>query len=363
MEPVVVFSTPRTLPSVKQLTGRVVVLDIAFAADGMGTPFDETTLAFIKALGSRLAAWIDHHDHDRHVDFAGDTRFTLATKAQHGACPEMVTPELVRTVGPVDTIVCHLDLDGLYSAVKWILDGHEPYPGADDDARCVDTRIGEPSATGLLIDKALRAHFRDEGLKHRVIRYLVGRLKDRALEKELKEAAADFDRMAAESRRLAAAYQKRGARAVFVDVSADETRRQAARKQDYDKTLLLMLGQELAPVAIVRDQGSITVAAAFDSGIDFVQLFELGGGMPTRVSLPESRLPLVLEKLGVRRFIRRCSCRGRGTPRAGRSFYTGRRPTARRIGPAPRRAAESLRSKSPSRSCACLRRGTPGRRR
>lgn len=38
--------------------------------------------------------WVDHHDHDRHVDFAGDDRFVLATKAQHGACPEMVTPEL-----------------------------------------------------------------------------------------------------------------------------------------------------------------------------------------------------------------------------------------------------------------------------
>jgi hypothetical protein len=41
----------------------------------------------------------------------------------------------------------------------------------------------------------------------------------------------------------------------------------------------------------------ITVAAAFDSGLDFVKLLGLGGGMPTRVSLKESRLDEVLEKL------------------------------------------------------------------
>src|SRR5579863_2444071 len=195
--PEIVFATPRNLPAAKKLRGRVVVLDIAFAADGMGTPFDETTGAFIRELGGRLAAWVDHHDHDRFVDFAHDSRFTLATKAQHGACPEMVTPALVNDAGPVDTIVAHLDLDGIYAAVKWCLGGKEPYPGADDDARAVDTRIGEPGPTGELVDKALRAHFRDEGLKHRIVRWLVDGMKDKALGREIAEAAADFDRMAA----------------------------------------------------------------------------------------------------------------------------------------------------------------------
>src|SRR5437764_8406589 len=101
--PELVFSTPRNLPNARKLRGRVVVLDIAFAADGMGTPFEETTGAFSRALGGRLAAWVDHHDHERHEQFKADPRFTLATKAEHGACPEMVTPELVRAAGPVDT--------------------------------------------------------------------------------------------------------------------------------------------------------------------------------------------------------------------------------------------------------------------
>jgi hypothetical protein len=265
------------------------VLDIAFAADGMGTPFEETTGAFIRELGGRLAAWVDHHDHDRFVDFAGDKRFTLATKAEHGACPEMVTPEVVREAGPIDTIVAHLDLDGIYSAVKWVLGGVEPYAGADADARAVDTRIGTPGATGELVDKALRAHFRDEGLKHRIVRWLVDGMRDKALGREIAEAAADFDRMAAETARLAGLYEPRG-KAVYVDAG---THAQAP----FDKTMLLLEGQKRAPVAIVRDAGMITLAAAFDSGIDFVKLLELGGGMPTRVSIKEARLDEVLQKL------------------------------------------------------------------
>jgi hypothetical protein len=287
--PHLVFATPRGLPDPRKLFGRVVVLDIAFGADGMGTPFEETTRAFIDALAGRLAAWVDHHDHERHREFAGDPRFYLANKADHGACPEMVTPEIVKDAGPIDTIVCHGDLDGLYSAAKWLLLGKEPYPGADDDARAVDTRIGQPGPVGERIDKALRARFRDEGLKHRVVKYLVGGLKDRAFSDEIGAAALEFERSATESERLAGLYERRG-RAVVVDAGT-------FARGPYDKTLLLLKGQTTAEVAIVRDAGTITLAAAFDSGIDFIKLLELGGGMPTRVSLKESRLEEVLEKL------------------------------------------------------------------
>ncbi len=287
--PVMVFTTPRKLPDVDSLSGRVAVVDIAFTADGMGTPFEEMTGPFIARLGSRLAAWVDHHDHERHRDFAADPRFVLSTKAQHGACPEMVTPAVVAAAGPVDTIVAHNDLDGLYAAAKWILGGEEPYPGADDDARAVDTRLGAPGPTGELIDKALRARFRDEPLKHRVVRFLVGGLRDKEHRAVIREAAAQFDRMADEARRLAGFYERRG-RAVYVDA-------QRLARCPYDKTLLLLEGQGQAEVAIVRDSGTIAAAAAFDSGIDFIRLLGLGGGMPTRVSLKEARLAELLGKL------------------------------------------------------------------
>jgi hypothetical protein len=59
----------------------------------------------------------------------------------------------------------------------------------------------------------------------------------------------------------------------------------------------LLAGQAKAPVAIVRDSGMLTIAAGFDSGWDFVAMFELGGGMPTRVTIPEQKLDTVIAKI------------------------------------------------------------------
>ena len=86
--PHLAFGSPRVLPKVKNLVGRVVVVDVAFAATvGSSISYDAVTLPFLTALGDRLAAWVDHHDHERHVDHRGDRRFVLATKAEHGGCP------------------------------------------------------------------------------------------------------------------------------------------------------------------------------------------------------------------------------------------------------------------------------------
>jgi len=280
------YLTPRTLPPAERLAGRVAVLDVAFASEGGGSSFEKTTRPFIDALGSRLAAWVDHHDHERHADYKGDARFVLSTKAEHGACPEMVTPEVVRAAGPVDTVAVHLDLDGLYSGAKWVLGGVEPYDGADADARAVDTRRGTPGPIATRIDRALRARFRDETLKHRVVQYLVARAKAPTLWEEIDRAAREIDPLLDESRRLAGRYELREGVA-YVE----------AQGRPYDKTELLLLGQERAPVAVVRDSGALTIAADFESGFDFVRLFQLGGGMPTRVTVPEARHAEVMGKL------------------------------------------------------------------
>jgi hypothetical protein len=295
------YLTPRTLPPAEKLAGRVAVLDIAFASEGGGSSFEKTTLPFIRGLGARLAAWVDHHDHERHVDYAGDRRFVLSTKAEHGACPEMITPEIVRDAGPVDTVAVHLDLDGLYSGAKWVLAGVEPYEGADADARAVDTRRGTPGPIAARIDRALRARFRDETLKHRVVQYLVARTKAPVLWEEIELAAREIDPLLDESRRLADRYELREGVA-YVE----------AKGKPYDKTELLLLGQERAPVAVVRDAGALTIAADFESGFDFVRLFQLGGGMPTRVTVPEARLSEVLGKLAAETAKRR-TAGGAGT--------------------------------------------------
>jgi hypothetical protein len=197
-----------------------------------------------------------------------------------------VTPEVVQAAGPVDTVAMHLDLDGLYSGAKWVLGGVEPYEGADVDARAIDTRRGQPGPIAARIDRALRARFRDETLKHRVIQYLVARTKAPVLWDEIEQAARLIDPLLDESRRLADGFR------VENGVAYAE-----AGGKPYDKTELLLLGQEKAPVAVVRDSGSLTIAADFESGFDFVKTFDLGGGMPTRVTVPEARHAEVMTKL------------------------------------------------------------------
>lgn len=289
--PHVAYGTPRKLPKAKDLPGRVVVLDIAFAAETGGASFEKVTKKLIDGLGGRLAMWVDHHDHARHVEYADDPRFVLSTKAQNPACPQMVTPERVAAAGAVDTICCHGDFDGLCAAAKWILGGEEPYEGADADARAIDTRMGTPSPRAATMDRALRARPRDDGLKGLIVRFLAGGAIDKSLWEPIAEAAREFEKTEAEARRLAERYRVLGDVAI-----ADATE----RRGPYDKTLLLLIGQERARIAVVYDETTVTCAARFDSGVDLLETFGLEGGMPTRVSLPRKKLPKVLEALGVR---------------------------------------------------------------
>lgn len=291
LTPELAFATPRKLPKASQLSGRVAVLDIAFAAANSGSGFEKVTLPFIAALGERLRAWVDHHDHAEHARYRDDPRFVLATKAEHGACPEMIVPELVARVGPVDTIVCHTDFDGLASAAKWMRGGIEPYPGCDDDARAIDTRLGTPSEIAERMDRALRGRARDRALFGLIVRHLARGLSDASLWEPIDAAAAELIPIEQETRRAAASYARLPPGVAVVDISHGVGK--------VDKTLLLLLGQEREPVSVVIDRDTVNVAARFDSGLNFLQLFGLAGGMPTRVSLPRTRLPAVCKALGI----------------------------------------------------------------
>ena len=287
--PALAFGTPRRLPKASELTGRVIVLDVAFAGVG-DKGFEKITLPFIDGLGDRLKAWVDHHDHEEHARFAGDPRFVLTSKAIHGACPELIDPPLVQRIGSYETICCHTDFDGLASAAKWIRQGIEPYEGCDADARAIDTRLGVPSPVAAMVDRALRARPRDRGLFGLVVRHLTLGLADRGLEREIERISREMEPIEKETRRVALRFQRLVGGVAAIDITGQGSL--------VDKTLLLLLGQELEPVSLVLDRDTVSVAARFDSGFNFLQLFGLSGGMPTRVALPRQRLPQILLALG-----------------------------------------------------------------
>jgi len=296
------FATPRKLPRARELPGRVVVLDVAFASEASSGGFEKITLPFIEELGPRLAGWIDHHDHVMHDRYRNDPRFVLSTKAEHGACPEMITPEIVGRVGPVETIVCHTDFDGLCSAAKWLRHGVEVYPGADADARAIDTRTSLPGPTGQRFDRAIRARPRDTALFGLIVRHLASGLADSTLWHEVDVAAAQLEPIEELTRKIARRYRvvelkprqpclPESIRSVaFVDATHDHGK--------YDKTQLLLLGQERAGIATVLDRDTLTLAARYGSGVSFLDLLGLSGGMPTLVSIPAKRLSEAFEKLG-----------------------------------------------------------------
>jgi hypothetical protein len=296
------FATPRKLPKASTIEGRAVVLDVAFASEASGGGFEKITKPFIDGLGPRLGAWVDHHDHAMHAAYREDPRFVLATKAEHGACPEMITPELVARVGKIDTIVCHIDFDGLCSAAKWMREGAEPYPGADDDARAIDTRLGTPSAIARRFDRAIRARPRDAALLGLIVRHLASGLSDETLWRPIDQAGAELEAIERTTLELAKRYRRIDLpRAVvpgctsiaFADVSSRKTTTR------YDKTMLLLLGQERAAIALLVDGDTLTLAAPFDSGLNFLNVLGLSGGMPTLVSVQRDRLSEVLGRLGV----------------------------------------------------------------
>jgi hypothetical protein len=290
------FATPRKLPKARDLNGRVVVLDLAFASEA-GGGFDKLTKPLIDGLGSRLAAWVDHHDHVLHAEYKKDPRFILATKAEHGACPEMITPDIVARAGEINTVVCHNDFDGLCSAAKWIRGGVEPYPGADDDARAVDTRIGTPSPTAVRIDRALRALRGGFALSGLIVRHLSDGLADASLWQPIDEAGAQMIAVEAETRKIAEKYRVLAAKGAGVSSVAFVDATHFHGK--YDKTQLLLIGQERATVALLLDRDTVSLAAGFESGLNFLTLLGLSGGMPTVVSVAKGRFAEVLTKLGV----------------------------------------------------------------
>ncbi len=133
--------------------------------------------------------------------------------------------------------------------------------------------------------------YRALGLFGLVVRHLSTGLSDASLWDPIDRAAEDLIPIERETRRAAERYRRLPPGVALLELTADFNR--------VDKTLLLLLGQEREPVSVVVDRDNVSVAARFDSGLNFVSLLDLGGGMPTRISVPRTRLLEVLRALGV----------------------------------------------------------------
>ena len=142
------------------------------------------------------------------------------------------------------------------------------------------------------IDRALRARPRDHALFGVVVRHLATGVSDASLWEPIDAAGAELLPLEVESRRLAQGFDRIEPSIALVDATN--------RKGPYDKTLLLLLGQERAKIAVVIDADSVTFAAPFDSGLNFLEKFGISGGMPTVVSLHRSKLVDALRALGVK---------------------------------------------------------------
>lgn len=279
----IVWAThPRHLP--EPPAGKVAVLDVAFAA---GSQFKTKTKPLVDALGDRLVRWVDHHEHRVAWPlYQDDPRFLLVPNKIAHACPELVTPEVVeeseRARGVVDALVAHCDFDGAIAAVKWCRRGVAPWPGADEDARAVDSpgrghRLSEQGArVAGAMDEASARFDREAQLAFmtRCFEALVDGEEPLGLTSEIDELAAAA-RLAEEQARETAKRGKEEAPGVFVV--------RVGEKVDNRMRRNLLLEAELrAPIGALFEPdptgGAWLTAATFDETLDLEDVPDFQGG-------------------------------------------------------------------------------------
>lgn len=283
MIPIVWVTHPRHMP--KAPKGRVVVVDVAFAA---ARQYKSKTLPFIEALGPRLVRWIDHHEHkEGWAPFLDDPRFILVPNRVAHACPELITPAVIEQasadVGAADVVVAHCDFDGLVAAVKWRVGGTEVWPGADEDARAVDspgrghalTSRGERLA--LAMDEATATYGREQrkDLMTRVADACTRGEEDLGLAEELDTLSSRAGNAEEEAERVAEARGELEAPGVYV-VRVDHPPDNRMRRN------LLLAAERRARIGAIyepdKEGGHWLIAATFDEAVDLEQVEGFEGG-------------------------------------------------------------------------------------
>lgn len=282
--PITWVTHPRHLG--KPPAGDLVVVDVAFAAEHQ---WKSKTLPFIDKIGDRLVKWVDHHEHkEGWAGFVDDPRFLLVPNKRAHACPELITAALVdesETARGVPTgIVAHCDFDGAVAATKWRRQGQEPYAGADEDARAVDSpgRGHVLSDDGLVISRAMdEVAARDDkaarlAFMTRVADALSFGERDPALDDEIATLARASTIAEDEAARVADVRGSHEADDVFV-VRLDDTPIDNRMRRN-----LLLAAEARARIGCVyerdKEGGHWIIAATFDESIDLEDIAGFAGG-------------------------------------------------------------------------------------
>lgn len=229
---------------------RIFVVDIA-----MNNRDVEMTRKFIQSISNRLERWYDHHQ-GWQDEFVNNNKFILKDKP---ACAAII------------------------GSTHWTA----PESAVVADAIAADTRKGELSPHGLLIEQAMKANMADDSIRVAAVKWLLG---DESQKEILEKAAEKYAAIQKETMRLAGTYEMNG-KVAIVD---------ARGSHEHDLTQLLLAGQKLAEFALAKvvdprtHEERITVAT--QGKTDLVKLFGLPSGSSSRVSLEATRLPEVLEK-------------------------------------------------------------------
>ncbi len=236
----------------------VHVVDIAVNKDKV-----EMTKQFIESLGDRLKGWYDHH-----VGWTG-VRETMEASMR-----------------------IHVDSMLPACACMWRKGIHQDEPNwLIDDAVVADTRKGDLSPRGQLIEQATKANIQDDTIRVAAVKWLLGDESQKAI---LDKAAEKYAAIQKETQQLAATY------AITGKVAVVDTRKISVYGS-FDMTQLLLAGQKKAAfaVALFTDpkKKEDRVIIATQSGKNLVELFGLPSGAPFRVDLEVARLPEVMEKL------------------------------------------------------------------
>lgn len=226
---------------------RIYVLDIAINNRDI-----VMTRNFIRSIYNKLVLWADHHK-GWSSEYIDDYKFVIREGL---TCADII--------GTTDDVFV-------------------------SDAIAADTRKGEMSPNGILIENAMKANMSDDSIRISAVKWLLG---DDSQKPILEKSAEKYRDIEHETIHLANTYVTNG-NVVIADARNSN--------HQYDLTQLLLAGQKIAKFAVVKTispslkEERLTIAT--QSGVDLVKLFNLPSGAPFRVTLDVNRFNEALEIL------------------------------------------------------------------